>query len=95
MIKSLKKRRELAEMVYARYGGLSKEEKPEYENEVGVAFEAYEKAINDACEWLGKNLSKYSELTYEDEYGNKLDESVMNIFYGQAVNDFKNYMKGE
>lgn len=95
MIKSLKKRRELAEMVYARYGGLSKEEKPEYENEVGAAFEAYEKAINDACEWLGKNLSKYSELTDEDEYGNKLNEVVMNIFYEQAVHDFKNYMKGE
>ena len=61
MIKSLKKRRELAEMVYARYGGLSKDEKPEYENEVGAAFEAYEKAINDACEWLIDNAYMYLE----------------------------------
>ncbi len=51
--------------------------------------------IEKACSWLEKNLSKYSELTDEDEYGNKLNEVVMNIFYGQAVNDFKNYMKGE
>ncbi|MDD6017164.1 MAG: hypothetical protein PUC18_12980 [Prevotellaceae bacterium] len=54
-----------------------------------------EEMIDKACEWLGKNLSKYSELTDEDEYGNKLNEVVMNIFYGQAVSDFKNYMKGE
>lgn len=51
--------------------------------------------IKKVSEWLGKNLSKYSELTNEDEYGNKLNEVVMNIFYGQAVNDFIQYMKGE
>ena len=52
-----------------------------------------EEMIDKACEWLGKNLSKYSELADKDEYGNKLNEVVMNIFYGQAVNDFKKYMK--
>lgn len=45
--------------------------------------------------WLENNLSKYSELTDEDEYGNKLGETVMNVFYGQAVEDFRKYMKGE
>lgn len=51
--------------------------------------------IEKACDWLNNNLAKYSELTNEDEYGNKLKETVMNVFYGQAVKDFQNYMKGE
>jgi len=51
--------------------------------------------INKASQWINNNLAKYSELTDEDEYGNKLNETVMNVFYGQAVKDFKAYMKGE
>lgn len=51
--------------------------------------------IEKAARWMEKNLSKYSELTDEDEYGNKLKETVMNVFYGLAVKDFINYMRGE
>ena len=50
--------------------------------------------IDKAARWIENNLSKYSELTDEDEYGKKLKEPVMNVFYGQAVKDFINYMKG-
>lgn len=50
--------------------------------------------IEKAAKWIENNLSKYSELTDEDEYGNKLKEPKMNVFYGQAVKDFINYMKG-
>ena len=64
-------------------------------NESLTEYRRTDAFIEKVCEWLGKNLSKYSELTDEDEHGNKLNETVMNVFYGQAINDFKNYMKGE
>ena len=52
-IRDLGKRRELAEMVYASYGGtITDEEKPEYDNEVGAAFEAYVHALHDIEEQL-------------------------------------------
>ncbi len=50
--------------------------------------------IEKAISWLENNLSKYYELTDEDEYGNKLGETIVNVFYGQAVKDFKTFMKG-
>lgn len=64
-------------------------------NEDDIEYCRTDAFIEKAARWIENNLSKYSELTDEDEYGKKLKEPVMNVFYGQAVKDFRNYMKGE
>ena len=46
-IRIKEKRKELAEMVYNNYGGLTEEEKPDYDHEVGAAFQGYVKALQD------------------------------------------------
>lgn len=61
----------------------------------GIEYIRTDAFIEKAASWIENNLSKYSELTDKDEYGNKLKEPEMNVFYGQAVKDFINYMKGE
>ena len=63
--------------------------------EYHVEYTRTDAFIEKAASWIENNLSKYSELTDKDEYGNKLKEPEMNVFYGQAVKDFINYMKGE
>ena len=62
---------------------------------MGIEYTRTDAFIDKAVQWINNNLAKYSELTDEDEYGNKLNETVMNVFYGQAVKDFPVYMKGE
>ena len=52
MIKSLNKRKAIAEMIYNQYVALTEEEKTLHEDEVGAAFKGYELAIEDACEFM-------------------------------------------
>lgn len=59
MIKSLNKRKAIAEMIYNQYVALTEEEKTLHEDEVGAAFKGYELAIKDVCEFIKNNLTKY------------------------------------
>ena len=56
IIKNLNKRKELAQMVYNRYGdqfgNLTKEDKKDLEMEIGAAFDAYELALKEVAKLI-------------------------------------------
>ena len=56
MIRDLNKRKELAQMVYNRYGDqfgvLTKEDKKDLEMEIGAAFEGYEMALKEVAKLI-------------------------------------------
>ena len=71
MIKNLNKRKELAQMVYNRYGdqfgSLTKEDKKDLEMEVGAAFDGYEMALKEVAKMIteGKNTTDIMQFIKE------------------------------
>jgi len=65
MIRNIKKRQELAQMVYNRYGNiLTNEDKKSLENEIGAAFEAYQTALDEIADLITngqttENIARY------------------------------------
>ncbi len=71
MIKNLNKRKELAQMVYNRYGdqfgNLTKEDKKDLEMEIGAAFEGYEMALKEVAKMIAesKNITDIMQFITE------------------------------
>lgn len=71
MIRNLNKRKELAQMVYNRYGDqfgcLTKEDKKDIEMEIGAAFEGYEMALKEVAKMIaeGKNTADIIKFVTE------------------------------
>ena len=71
MIRNLNKRKELAQMVYNRYGdqfdSLTKEDKKDLEMEIGAAFEGYEMALKEVAKMIseGKNTADIMQFVTE------------------------------
>ena len=72
MIKNLNKRKELAQMVYNRYGNhlgiqLTYEDKKELGNEVGAAFDAYELALKEVTKLIADGKTTKDILQFITE----------------------------
>jgi len=87
-IKNIDKRKELAEIVYQGYGGLEDDEKKEYENEVGAAFEGYAKGLRDIAQllvngktsgWDGETTLKVIEEYITSQYNGRKKENLFRI----------------
>ena len=60
MIRNFDKRKELAQLVYDKYSPMTDEERQQLNNEVGAAFDGYEKGIRDIAQLIvdGKSIQE-------------------------------------
>lgn len=65
MIRDLNKRKEIAQMVYNRYGNiLTEKDKEDLDNEVGAAFDAYEMALNEITDLISNDKTIKDVVNY-------------------------------
>ncbi len=65
MIRDLNKRKEIAQMVYNRYGNiLTEKDKEDLDNEVGAAFDAYEMALNEITDLISNDKTVKDVVNY-------------------------------